>query len=278
MDKRALYIGELQKAAREGYAVGAFNILNYITARAAIAAAEEAGTAIILQTSVKTVKKIGAPELGRMLRMLADAAGVNVFFHLDHCSSVELAKQCIDLGWDSVMIDNSKLPLEENIRITNEIMAYAHARSVAVEGELGVIAGVEDDISADEGSQANLKDSLTYICETNVDVFAPSIGTAHGIYKKTPKVNADLIGELKSSVYCPLVIHGGSGLSEETFQTLIRKGASKINISTAIKESYLGSIQEFFKNAPQPESLDLDAYVFENVKATIKKHIAIFRG
>ncbi len=278
MDKRGLYIAELQKAAREGYAVGAFNILNFNTASAAIAAAEEAGAPIILQTSVKTVQKLGVRELGKMLRMLADMAGVNVFFHLDHCASVELAKQCIDSGWDSVMIDNSKLSLEENIRITNVIMEYARAANVAVEGELGVIAGVEDDISADEGRQANLKDSLQYIRATNVDTFAPSIGTAHGIYKKTPKINAGLISELKSSVQCPLVIHGGSGLSDDTFRALIQKGASKINISTAIKNAYLGGIREYFQNAAQPESLELDAFVFDNVKETVKKHIGIFRG
>lgn len=268
---------ELLLAKENKYSIGAFNIFNYASAKAAIKAAEELDSTLILQTSTSTVKKIGAEELGKMLRLLADSSTVNVLIHLDHCTSVDLAKQCIDSGWDSVMIDASQFPLEDNIRITKEVVEYAHARGVYVEGELGTIEGIEDEISENEGKIASFEDSIIYVEATNIDAFAPSIGTAHGVYHGEPKINFKLIEMLKDSIKCPVVIHGGTGLSKNTFRQLIQLGASKINVSTAIKNAYLEGCKEYFKKYPdEVDPLGFDEYYFGKIKDVAKDHIQFF--
>ena len=224
------FLGELLQAQNNTYAVGAFNILNHLSASAVIDAASELNCPVILQTSVTTVRKFGYKELGGMLRQLAENASVPVLIHLDHCKEVELAKACVDAGWDSVMYDGSWLPIEENIENCRQVVAYAHEKGVQVEGELGTIAGVEDDIRVEEGAEVgvNLEEAIRFVHESGVDVFAPAIGTAHGVYKGIPKINFDLIKQLREKVETPLVIHGGTGLSEEAFTRLIRNGASDV--------------------------------------------------
>lgn len=159
----------LTKAKKEKYAVGAFNIFNYLLASAVLKAAEELRSPVIIQTSVPTVKKFGPKQLGKMLTALAENASVPVVLHLDHCTDVALAKECVDAGWTSIMIDASSHPLEENIRITQEVKAYAAQRNVSVEGELGIIKGVEDDIVHSIDKAANYEDSIYYIQATGVD-------------------------------------------------------------------------------------------------------------
>ena len=161
-ENRRSFLEELQEAKGHSYAVGAFNIFNYLSARAVISAAEELGLPVILQTSVVTVREFGTSSLGAMLRQLADEASVNVLIHLDHCQDVELAKACVDAGWDAVMYDGSRLSIEENIAGCREVVEYAHRKGVQVEGELGRIVGVEDavKVSAEDASLAGLEESL----------------------------------------------------------------------------------------------------------------------
>lgn len=275
--KALSYKEELMAARESKYAVGAFNIFNYIAASAAIKAAEELQRSIIIQTSTSVVKRYGVKETGKLLRMLADNSAVNVWIHLDHCTSVSLAKDCIDSGWDSVMIDASHLPLKDNIEITKEVVEYAHAKGVYVEGELGTIEGVEDEISADTGKKASFEESMVYLKETSIDAFAPAVGTAHGMYCGDPEINFELIEKLRYLTECPVVIHGGTGLSDFTFRELVQKGAAKINVSTAIKHAYLKACKEYFEGNPEAANpLDLDAYIFENIKETVKNHISLF--
>lgn len=263
----------LMQARSKTVAVGAFNILNYITSRAVVETAEKYGTPVILQTSVSTVKHLGVHELGGMLTQLKELSSQPIIIHLDHCRDQELARQCLKHNWDAVMIDGSHLPMQENIRFTREIVEYAHHLGKQVEGELGVIAGVEDGISNEEGTGVTLEECLVYIKETGVDVFAPSIGTAHGVYRGIPKLRFDLVQELTKVSDTPIVVHGGSGLPTEDFQKLIACGASKINISTAIKQSYLKSLREYDK---LENPLEVDSYVLEAIKATVKEHMDIF--
>jgi ketose-bisphosphate aldolase len=276
--KKLSFKEELWLAAQNQYAVGAFNIFNYASAKAALAAAEELDVPIILQTSMATVKKYGAEEIGNMLRLLADRARTNVLIHLDHCTSVELAQKCIDTGWDSVMIDASRLSLEENIKITKEVVAYAHQRGVYVEGELGTIAGVEDEISVARSHPAGYEDSHEYVGMTGIDAFAPAIGTAHGLYHGEPTLNFDLVEKLHHSLACPLVIHGGTGLAAATFRRLVAVGAAKINVSTALKHAYVDGCREYLQNNPQKvDPLDLDACVAARITAAVKEHLLLVR-
>jgi len=270
----------LLKDARKGhYAVGAFNIVNYLTAKAAVEAAEELGQNIILQTSVKTVKAFGIQEMMGYLRPIAENAKVNVAIHLDHSRDIDFTKACVDAGWSSVMYDGSQLPLNDNIANTRKIVDYAHPKNVTVEGELGAIVGVEDDIFVKEGAgaHANPDDCRRFLKETGVDAFAPAVGTAHGVYKGEININYDLFKNINGFSPCPLVLHGGTGLSDEMFYRLIDLGASKVNISTAIKIAYCQGMSIYMQaNPDQNDPLKLDAFVKDRVKEVVGKHIRFF--
>lgn len=269
----------LEEARKNRYAVGAFNIVNYLTAKAAVEAAEELEQPIILQTSVKTVKAFGISEMMDYLKPIAENARVNVAIHLDHSTDVDFTKACIDGGWSSVMYDGSQLPLEENIKNTSEIVAYAQARNVTVEGELGAIVGVEDDIVVLAGNHAHAdpEDCRIYLKETGIDAFAPAVGTAHGVYKGEISIDYDLFETINGFSPCPLVLHGGTGLTDEMFHRLIALGAAKVNISTAIKIAYCQGMVDYTRNHPdQNDPLKLDAFTKEQVKKVVSEHIRFF--
>lgn len=269
----------LKNASGRGFSVGAFNIVNELTARAAIAAANELNAPIILQTSVSVVKQFSAKALIDMLRPMAEASKVPVAINLDHCTDEKLVMDAIDLGWSSVMYDGSKQPFEENIQTTKRIVAYAKQKGVSVEAEVGAIVGVEDNVfvEADEATLASAERCAEFVAATDVDVLAPAIGTAHGLYTMEPNIRYDLLEDIKASVNVPLVIHGGTGLSENEFKKLVSSGASKINISTAIKIAYCRAMKEYTSEKPsEANPLKLDLFAFENVKKTVKDHIVIF--
>jgi ketose-bisphosphate aldolase len=267
----------LLKAKQGKYAVGAFNIFNYMSARAAVQAAKELKAPLILQTSVSTVKKIGVDELIRMLALLKENAGIPVVIHLDHCTDIELAKKCIDAGWDSVMIDASEKPFDENVAITAEIKRYAAQKNICVEGELGVIKGVEEEVSSDVEVATKYEDAIKFVKSTDVDAFAPAIGTAHGLYVKKAVLNFDLVKRICDTCDCPLVVHGGTGLSDDDFRKLIEYGAAKINISTAIKHAYFDGYKKYFELNPADRNpLKLDEFVENGIKEVVKGHLRLF--
>jgi fructose-bisphosphate aldolase, class II len=269
----------LQDAKSGGYAVGAFNIVNHLTAQAAVRAASQLRSPLILQTSVSTVKQIGAEELIAYLKIMAERADIPVAVHLDHCTDSALVRQCVDLGWSSVMIDKSKDAFETNLAETAAVVEYADRRGVSVEGELGAIFGVEDDIVVADGQSAlaDFDSSLKYVAETGIDAFAPAIGTAHGLYKGEPKVEFELFASLVRNTPCPLVVHGGTGLAPETFHRLIELGAAKINVSTAIKIAYCGAMHRYTSEHPDENNpLKLDKAAFEATKTCVMDHIELF--
>jgi fructose-bisphosphate aldolase class II len=178
----------LDKAHKEGYAVGAFNVNNMEILQAVIAAAEEEKAPVIIQTSEGAIKYAGIDYLSTLVRLAAEKATVPVALHLDHGTTFETIIGCIRNGWTSVMIDGSHHPLEENIAVTNEVIKIAHACGVSVEAELGRLGGVEDNISVDE-KDARLThpdEAVKFVKETGVDSLAIAIGTAHGKYKGEP--------------------------------------------------------------------------------------------
>lgn len=257
-----LFVRVLRRARESSTACASINILNYNTARAVIHAAERAGRPVILQPSVGTVRRYGVSEMFRMIDGLRSAASVPVALHLDHCRDEELARACADAGWDAVMMDYSALPLEENIRKTREMAAYAHPRGVAVEGEVGVILGVEEEVSSKTASAASYEDTLAFIEGAGVDAIAPSIGTAHGLYTGEP---------------VPIVIHGGTGLPAADFRRLIALGAAKINLSTALKQVYLGESRRQLEN-PDVAPVAFDEAVENAASLLMEKFIRLFAG
>lgn len=269
----------LNDARRNGYAIGAFNIVNYITSKAVIDASEKLNVPVILQTSVKTVKQIGVSEFMDFLRPLADKTDVGVCVHLDHCTDVDFAKKCIDAGWSSIMYDGSKLSLEENIKNTNEVKNYIGNRDISLEGEIGSIVGVEDDIvvNHDEAAYAKVEDCKKYLDNTNVDALAPAIGTAHGVYKGEIRLNYELFKEIDEISPVPLVLHGGTGLSDEMFSKLIDLRASKVNISTALKIAYCSACYEYTSSHKEENNpLTLDKHIYDKVYDLAYTHINFF--
>jgi len=271
----------LEGVRAKDYAVPAYNILNHLTVKAVIEECTESRSPVIIQTSVATVKFYEPENLALMVKSEAELTDIPVTLHLDHCKDVELAKKCVDCGWSSIMIDASEKPLDENIRITKELVDYAHPKGLSVEGELGAISGVEDHISVAE-SDAHLADvdqSREFVQKTGIDAFAPAVGTAHGMYKGEPVLDFERFKEIRS--VCgdvPLVIHGGTGLSDEAFRRFIDLGAAKINISTAIKQSYMKAVRQYVKEVEKNSPLEFDRYIINKVRITVKEHIEIFRS
>ena len=269
----------LSKASHEKYAVGAFNIVDAMTAAAVVRAAEAKRAPVIIQTSVKTVKLYGCAFLVATVKALANKANVPIALHLDHCKDLSLIHSCLKAGYSSVMIDASSFPFEENIRMSKEVVEMAHPHDVTVEGELGAIVGVEDDIHVKEQEYhlANPEQALEYVSQTGVDVFAPAIGTAHGIYKGEPKIAFDLLGRIAREIRAAIAIHGGTGLSDQVFKKCISLGGAKINISTQIKHAFKDSLSEYFRKSPQVyEPVEIFAYMRDKVQEVIESFIEKF--
>jgi fructose-bisphosphate aldolase class II len=266
------------QAKSEGYAIGAFNIFDYMSSKAAIAAANETKTPILLQTSVATVKKFGAQGLFEMLDLLRKGSSVPILIHLDHCTDVALCKTCVDARWDSVMVDMSEKPLDENISLCSEVKKYAAQKGICVEGELGIIKGVEEEISADVEKLASYEDSLKFLEGSGVDAFAPAIGTAHGLYKKEVNLNFNLVKKLADTTPVPVVVHGGTGLSDAQFARLIKDGASKINVSTALKYAYIDGFHNYWNDHQNEYNpIKINNAAEESIKKTVEEHILRFK-
>ncbi|GAB4454397.1 MAG: class II fructose-bisphosphate aldolase [Chloroflexota bacterium] len=242
------------EAAKKGYAVGAFNITDLIQFEAVIDAAVETKSPVIVQTSVKPSQFYGADVLVAIYRTLAQKAPVPVVLHLDHCTDIDYCKKCADAGYTNIMIDASKQPFEENIRQTKEVVDYCHSvGNISVEGELGTVSGVEDQIKVaeDEAQLANPQQSVEFVERTGVDIFAPAIGTAHGVYKtKNPKIDFDRLATINKmlnggGIKTPLVVHGGTGLPEDYIKKLLAAGGAKFNVSTELKHTLIDTKYEY---------------------------------
>ncbi|MFE4368945.1 class II fructose-bisphosphate aldolase [Streptomyces sp. NPDC056835] len=247
----------LAKPFDERFAVPAINVFNDLTLEAVLAAAVENASPLIVQTSVKTVRSIGSDVLYAMWTSMTAGIEVPVTLHLDHCPEREVITECLRRGWNSVLFDASKLPVEENMRQTVEVVAEARAYGAAVEGEIESITGVEDDVGSDAAAERQtLAVALEFLRTTQVDVFAPAIGNAHGSYKKAPVLDAQRVSDLVAAYPVPIALHGGSGLSDEQFRDLISRGCAKVNISTALKETYMKSNLAFLRTAAERRKWD----------------------
>jgi len=244
----------LIEATQHKYAVGAFNITSLVQLEAVVDAAVETKSPVIIQTSVKPSQFYKPEVLVAVYRTLAQAAPVPVCLHLDHSTDVAYCKTCVDAGYTNIMIDASKQPFEENIRQTKDIVDYAHKHgNVSVEGELGTVSGVEDQVKVteDEAQLANPEQSVQFVERTGLDLFAPAIGTAHGVYKtKEPKVHFERLEKIYQmlngqKVRVPLVVHGGTGLPAEYVERLIAVGGSKFNVSTELKYTLIDTTFDY---------------------------------
>jgi len=271
----------LSKAAAGKYAVGAFNILDYSSAKAVVQAAEELDAPVIIQTSAKTVMFWGSRTLVAWIRELAGNANVPVALHLDHCKDMDLIKECIEAGWTSVMIDASARPFKENLSLSRQVVEMARPRDVTVEAELGAIVGVEDDIHVKEQDShlADPAQAIEFCAKVRPGCFAPAIGTAHGIYKGEPKIAYHILEQVAATTRVPIALHGGTGLSDEVFKRCIALGCAKVNISTQIKYAFIdGFVGYHNTHNTQYDPLKVIKAQFDEMKKGIAANIQLFGG
>jgi ketose-bisphosphate aldolase len=270
----------LARAYAQRYGVAAINIVNDLTLEAVLAAAVEVDAPVIVQTSVKTVRSIGYDVLYAMWTSMTAAIPVPVALHLDHCPDRDVISRCLRTGWNSVLFDASTLPIEENQRQTVEVVAEARGFGAQVEGEVESITGVEDGIGSDtEAARQDLGLVVDFIRTTGVDVFAPAIGNAHGVYRAAPELDAQRVSDIVSEVDIPMALHGGTGMSPAQFTDLIARGCAKINISTALKVTYMKANLDFLKAAETRDKWDppsLFTAVRAAVQAMAAEHMTTF--
>ncbi len=269
----------LLKATAEKYAVGAFNCTNLIQMEAVVEAAIEAKAPLIVQASVAPSKFLKPQVIGAIYKTLAESAPIPICLHLDHCNDVEFCKVCADAGYTNIMIDASKQEFNENIRQTREVVDYCHELgNVSVEGELGTVSGVEDQVrvAEDEAQLCDPEQAMAFVEQTGIDIFAPAIGTAHGVYKtKNPKLDFDRLEKIANlingkEIRVPLVIHGGTGLKPDVARKLVSLGGSKFNVSTDLKHTLIDTTYDYISaNRDQYNPGKIDAAVKEAIKEKI---------
>ncbi len=236
----------------------AFNVWSIPSAKAVMDAASQLKCDIILQTSMKAFQQLDIEEFHAYVKSYSQKKKINTYLHLDHCRTLDWIHTAIEYGWDSVMIDASDKPLDENIRFTNEVADLAARKGVLVEAEVGQIRGQEDEISSVEAGIARMEDIDRFVKNTRIDMLAAAIGTVHGQYKGVPNLHYQMISEINEITDIPFVIHGGSGLSDEILSRLLSyRNVKKINISTEVKLAYKCGIEEsIYKNGVEKSGFD----------------------
>ena len=288
-----------KKAYEGGYAIGAFNVNNMEIIQGITEAAKELNAPLILQVSAGARKYANHTYLVKLVEAAIEETGLPIALHLDHGDSFELCKSCIDGGFTSVMIDGSKYPYEENVALTKKVVEYAHQFGVTVEGELGQLAGIEDDVnvSAEDASYTNPDQVYDFVTRTGVDSLAIAIGTSHGAYKfkpgQKPQLRFDILEEVERRLPgFPIVLHGASSVIPEFVEMvntyggkmpdaigipeeMLRKAASmavcKINIDSDLRLAMTGAIRKHF--VEHPDHFDPRQYLGDG-RAAIKGMVA----
>ena len=262
---------------KNGRAVGSFNTPNLECLLAVLGAAEKLNVPVIIAHAQCHEEVAPLQKVGPVMVELAKRASVPVCVHLDHGEDFDYCKQAIALGFTSVMIDYSTLPYEDNVKGTAEVVAYAHARGVDIEAELGALPQREGGgESAADPTALYTKPELVpdFLARTGVDALAIAFGTAHGIYKKTPVLNLDIIDEVRKATEIPLVMHGGSGISHEVYRDVIRHGINKINYYTYMSYAGYAAAKELTQANPtgffHDMALTAQKAMEENALTTLK--------
>jgi fructose-bisphosphate aldolase class II len=285
-----------------GYAVGAFNTSNLEITRAIFEAAAELGSPVIVATSQSAITYAGYHNIRCMVENMAEATDVPASLHLDHGTDLAVIERCLEHGWTSIMIDGSHLPFDENIEATKKVVEMCRPRGVSVEGELGRLMGVEDEISvsANEAVYTDPEQAVEFVERTGCDSLAIAIGTSHGAYKfkAQPKLAIDRLKQIAATVHVPLVLHGASavppdvlelatrygaelpgakGVPPESIREAIGGGISKVNIDTDLRLAFTGRVREFLAESPEVfDPRKILSAAIEGIKDVIRSKIELF--
>lgn len=220
----------------------ATNFYNFETLRGVLEAAKATKSPIILQLTRSSIEYMGLENAMNMGRTGLKSYGVEGWIHLDHGDSVDLVKQCLDAGFDSVMFDGSELPIEQNIKLTKSVVKLAKAFDANVEAELGYIAKLGQSTEKMESTKA--EDARSFVESTGVNALAIAIGTIHGFYKATPRLDFERLSEIRSATEAALVLHGGSGVPDNSIRKAILNGICKVNVATEIKDTFMKNLKQ----------------------------------
>lgn len=261
----------------------AFNVWSVESAKAVMDAALQVNRGIILQTSMKAFERLDKEEFCAYVKSYGQKKNIEVYLHLDHCRKIDYVREAVRCGWDSVMIDASEYPLDENIRITNEVTEIVKAKNVLVEAEIGQIYGQEDEITSVASGVASTADIEAFIKNTNIDMIAAAIGTVHGLYKGIPDIHYDIIEKTAEIHDIPFVIHGGTGLSDKTLLKLLSyENVKKINISTDVKTAYRRGIEESISTGVMEadcfDPLKVNGLIHDSIKTMAADKLRLLSG
>lgn len=266
----------LKRAADNHQGVGAFSVGNMEMVKGAIQAAEELNTPIILQIAEVRLKHSPLALMGPMMVQAAKEAKVDVAVHLDHGLTMETIKKALELGFTSVMFDSSTYPFEENIERTRQVVELAKTYGATVEAELGLVGGSEDG-SEDHGIRCtDPDDAKTFYERTGIDALAVAIGNAHGNYPVAPKLAFDVLEKIHEKTNVPLVLHGGSGITDEDFQKAISLGIIKVNIATASFNRLTMRAEEYLQTPEDHNYFSLNEAMVQGTYENVKHHIEVF--
>lgn len=266
----------LTAAEESKKAVGAFNVGNMEMVIGLIKAAEDLNCPVIMQIAEKRLSHSPLDLMAPMMVNAAINAKVDIAVHFDHGVSFINIKKALDYGFTSVMFDGSLFPLQDNIKKTQEIVTLAAKYQASVEGEIGVVGGSEGGTENHTIQYTQLADALTFFKETNLDAMAIAIGNAHGHYAVAPKLRFDIIEETNKHVPVPLVLHGGTGLTEEDYKKAIQYGIRKINIATSCYDAMTLQTQNYFIECKKPDFFGMNEAMIEGFYNKVKQHIHIF--
>ena len=266
----------LKRAEEKNIGCGAFSVGNMEMVKGAIRAAEELNTPIILQIAEVRLKNSPLHLMGPMMVQAAKEAKVDVAVHLDHGLTFETVDKALELGFTSVMLDASTLPFEENIAKVKTVVEKARKYGATVEAELGLVGGSEDG-SCDHGIRCtDPDDAVVYARETGIDALAVAIGNAHGNYPVAPTLAFDVLEKIHEKVEIPLVLHGGSGITDKDFQRAISLGIRKVNIATASFNSLTAHVEKYMASTDKHNFFDLNEAMVQGTYENVKRHILVF--
>ncbi len=262
----------LKKARDEGYAVGLFDAHSYEGITAILTAAVDQRSPVIIAPQVNP----RGPAADLIRGLVADMP-VPVAIELDHGRSFELVMECIRGGFTDVMIDASTLPYDGNVALTKQVVAAAHAVGMGVEAEIGHVGRgtAYDDVAARTATFTNPEDAARFVADTEVDVLAVAIGSAHGMYKGTPELDLERLRQIRAAVDVPLVLHGGSGLSDDDFRAAIANGIAKINIYTNMAMAAVDAMRESLKD-PEARYRQVQQAAGEAIKGVVEHCMRVF--
>lgn len=266
----------LNEAVQSDWAVGSFSVSNMEMVQGILRAAQETESPVILQIAEVRLKYSPLDLIGPLMVSAAENADVPVAVHFDHGTTIEAIGHALDLGFTSVMIDGSKLTLEENIAVTKKVVALAGDYGADVEGEIGSVGGSEDGSENIAVNCTSPEQALRFQSETKIDALAIAIGNAHGNYKQEPKLRFDILEQVRNLLSVPLVLHGGTGISADDFRKCIRLGMKKINIATATFDAVENSVRAAYNNGSIKGYYDLQLAETEGAYKNAMKHLEIF--